>query len=371
MNSPQTAEDGLMQSRLFWMFLVSITTTPIACAQNSRVDAPAPRGSAMAHEQVLTLLSDTLRIDTTYHSMEGPYHQVRFTIGSAAQADTVWVTAMSAEVVRSDLEPMPLEFFCHANLDYDAEMHRGIFKNAPVTSNRLFTLSQGNEVMRFPEGFGIPVRTDEPLYLTTQVLSNNGVESAKDVRVRIKLHYVRKDAAPMRALFMTSAIGAVAMEDHSGHYGMHSDHKMGTATAGAAKSANEYRDSLGQTFTGHWVVPPGKQRVRNVVTKWMNLQSDAQVHYIGVHVHPFAQQVSLRDLTTGKEVFTSRITPLEGRIGISKVTDLSSVQGVRLHADHHYELITDYDNPTPEPVDAMAVLFLYVRDGQLSALESR
>jgi hypothetical protein len=351
-----------MQGKHFLrMLLVSTSIIPVACAHGPQRIGPITSSGAPVREEVLTLVSDTLQIDTTYHSMEGPYHTVRFRV-AAERSDTIWVTAMSADVVAPDLTPLPVEFFCHANLDYDAEAHRKLFPSGRVTSNRLFTLSQGNEVMRFPEGFGIPVRTDELLELTTQVLSNNGVDARKDVRVRIRVHYLRNGERPMKALFPTSAIGAVSIGGHQGHYGMHEDHNTGAATAGVAKTTHEYRDTLGQTFSGHWIVPPGKHSVRTVVTKWMNLQADAHVHYIGVHVHPFAQTITLRDMTTGKEVFTSRVTPLEGRIGISKVTDFSSPQGLRLFADHNYELIADYENPTPRPADAMAVLFLYARE---------
>ncbi|HEY0670936.1 MAG TPA: hypothetical protein VGD27_01655 [Longimicrobiales bacterium] len=361
----------MLRGRSSWIFLVAINLTAISCAHTARPPAPRAPAAQLPQEEVLILISDTLRIDTTYHSMEGPYHITRFTIASAEQPDTVWITGMTADVVGADLTPVPVEFFCHANLDYDPLVHHELFNTNRMTSSRLFTLSQGHEAMRFPEGFGIPVRTDEPLYLTSQVLSNNGVDAVKDVRVRIRVHYVRNGERPMKALYLTSAIGAVSTDGHSGHYGMHDDHEVGASTAGVAKGRHEYRDTLGQRFAGHWIVPPGEHRVRTVVTRWLNLDADARVHYVGVHVHPFAQRITLRDMTTGEEVFSSRVTPLEGRVGISKVTDLSSSEGVRLYADHHYELISDYSNPTARDVDAMAVMFLYVRDGQLRALESR
>ena len=350
-----------MQYRgLSW--ILPLCASALACAHNTPLqEQPAPP----ATEHVLTLISDTLLIDSTYHSMEGPYHQLRFTIGSAERADTLWITGITADVVTPDLAALPVEYFCHANLDYDPELHRRLFNTSRMTSNRLFTLSQGNEAMRFPDGFGIPVRSDEPLYLTTQVLSNNGVEAAQQVRVRIRLQYVRKGERPMKSLFLTSATGMVSTDGHEGHFGMHADHHVGSATAGVAKSGHEYRDTLGQRFSGHWVVPPGKHSVRTVVTKWLNLDSDKRVHHIGVHVHPFAQRITLRDMTAGRDVFSSLVTPLDGRIGISKVTDLSSEAGLRLFADHHYELVADYENPTAQPVDAMAVLFLYMRDPRL------
>ncbi|HEX6064790.1 MAG TPA: hypothetical protein VFZ04_11250, partial [Longimicrobiales bacterium] len=77
------------------------------------------------------------------------------------------------------------------------------------------------------------------------------------------------------------------------------------------------------------------------------------------------QRITLRDMTAGRDVFSSLVTPLAGRIGISKVTDLSSEAGLRLFADHHNELVADNENPTAHPVDAMAVLFLYMRDSEL------
>lgn len=361
-----------MQDRgWFRILLVVVALGPAACAHRPVQQPFAQDASAGAPEHVFTVVSDTLLIDTTYHSMEGPYQQVRFTIGSTEQVDTLWITGIAAEVVAPDLSPVPAEFFCHANLDYDAEEHRRLFNSQGVTSNRLFTLSQGHEAMRFPDGFGIPVRSDEPLFLTTQVLSNNGVEADRQVRVRVRIQYVRKGERTMKSLAMTSAAGVVSTNGHQGHFGMHADDHAGHSMSGTSKSGIEYRDSLGQKFSGHWVVPPGKHSVRTVVTKWMSLGSDRDVHYIGVHVHPYAQRITLRDRTTGKDVFTSLVRPLEGRIGISKVTDFSSARGMRLFASHDYELIADYENPTTEPVDAMAVLFLYVRDTALAALDGR
>src|SRR5688500_750736 len=132
--------------RSFWILLVSTSLGPIACAHGPRQVEPAANTSASpAKEHVLTLVSDTLRI-------EGPYHQVQFTIGPATGSEIVWITAMSADVVKPDMSPLPVEFFCHANLDYDPTAHSQLFNTRRVSSPRLFTLSQGHEVMRFPDG---------------------------------------------------------------------------------------------------------------------------------------------------------------------------------------------------------------------------
>src|SRR5687768_10919308 len=121
--------------RLMSILLVPASFTSFACAHNPRLEeTPVSGPSQLASEEVLTLVSDTLHIDTTYHSMEGPYHQVRFTIAPDKPSEIVWVTAMSADVVGPDLKPLPVEFFCHANLDYDPLVHRNLFKTNRVTS---------------------------------------------------------------------------------------------------------------------------------------------------------------------------------------------------------------------------------------------
>jgi len=50
-------------------------------------------------------------------------------------------------------------------------------------------------------------------------------------------------------------------------------------------------DGLGQKFTGHWIVPPGRDVSRNNVTRYLTLPRDTTVHYIAVHLHPFAESL--------------------------------------------------------------------------------
>ena len=46
---------------------------------------------------------------------------------------------------------------CHSNLDMDPERHGQLFGWRKRTSGRLFTLSQGQFEIHFPEGYGVPV----------------------------------------------------------------------------------------------------------------------------------------------------------------------------------------------------------------------
>jgi hypothetical protein len=94
----------------------------------------------------------------------------------------------------------------------------------------------------------------------------------------------------------------------------------------------------------------------------MNLPFDTKVHYIAVHLHPFARSLELRDLTDGRVIFKSRVRAARNRIGIESVDYLSSKEGIPVYKNHEYELVSIYDNTTKENVDSMAVMFLYVED---------
>lgn len=156
---------------------------------------------------------------------------------------------------------------------------------------------------------------------------------------------------------------------HRRHFGVE---KPGAETAGAACLPGRhaapgiklglYEDPFGRKMTGHWVVPPGRDVRRTVVTKILNLPFDTTLHDAGVHLHPFALSLELRDLTAGKTVFRAQAENIPRGIGLSRVATFTSVRGEPVYKDHEYELVSVFDNTTPTDQDAMASMFLYLRD---------
>jgi hypothetical protein len=257
---------------------------------------------------------------------------------------------------------------CHSNLDLDMKRHRELFGWKKFPSNRLFTLSQGQFEIEFPEGYGIPVLSSEPLSLTTQVLNHN-IEGQKfQVRHKVAIDWVRDAelAKPMKPLYMSAANGLVAVDGKgSGYYGIEhpqqEEHGSG-CLVGEAAMGRIQEDEFGRKFSGHWVVPPGRQENRTLVTEWLNLRFDTTVHYIAVHLHPFAESLEFRDLTTGATVFKSKARGPTDRIGLDHVDAFSSAEGVPLYKDHQYELVSVYDNTSGVDQDSMAVMYIYLLD---------
>ena len=94
----------------------------------------------------------------------------------------------------------------------------------------------------------------------------------------------------------------------------------------------------------------------------MNLDYDTTVHYIAVHLHPFAESLELRDLTTDQTIFKSKAKNFKDEIGLEVVDFFSSKEGILLYKDHDYEIVSVYNNTTEEDQDSMAVMYLYLLD---------
>ena len=109
----------------------------------------------------------------------------------------------------------------------------------------------------------------------------------------------------------------------------------------------------------HWLVPPGRQVLRSDVVPGV-IQSDGLIHFIKIHLHPYGQSVTLVDKETGEEVWKGFAKNHPERAHLLSVDSYSSGDGIPIFKDRAYELITVYDNPTNAPIDAMAVMRLYV-----------
>ena len=337
-----------------------------ACFAVSATAADAP-------VHVSTFLSPAYELDQVYRSMKGPMSRKEIFVRETAKPELLWITGFEAEVVRDGNEELSLpEYMCHANLGFARmDEHRELFqlrrKGRRKGRLRLFTLSQGQMAVRFPPGFGMPVVSDEPLWMTTQVLSLNEPAPEIEVRHRTTIEYVRDSEleTPMKPLFQKAAQGMVLIEGEDAYYDVAQanpeEHGPG-CQVGARAGGKNIRDSFGREFSAHWKVPPGRDVNHTLVTQWMDLPFDTTVHHIAVHLHPFATSLELRDLTADTSVFRSDVRNSADKIGIERVESFTSVEGIPVYADHEYELVSVYENTSAEAQDSMAIMFLYMLD---------
>jgi hypothetical protein len=334
-----------------------------------------------APAQTYRVLSQTYTIDKKYRSMEGPSSMQKIHLGDPSKpAELLWITGVRTEMVAEDGTTAQLpELMCHVNIDLDPTFHQAVFDIKRPVGSRLITLSQGMLAAKVPPGFGFPIASNEPLLLFTQVLNLN-IEKPNNMKVRhrVTVDYVRdRDlTTPIKPLYNVGASGMVQLDNNpialttsmsSTNGAAGAQHNgasclIGSRAPNATASAADYIDPQGRKMTGHWIVPPGHQVNHSDVTWFMGLPFDTRMHYAAVHLHPFAQELILRDMTTKKDIFVAKATnPMEG-IGLTRVDRFTSVEGIPLYRSHSYELISVYDNPTKENADSMASVFLGLDD---------
>jgi VanZ family protein/cyclophilin family peptidyl-prolyl cis-trans isomerase len=327
------------------------------------------------------VLSQTYTIDKKYRSMEGPASVITVHLGDQDKPELVWLTGIKTEVVGEDGKASaPQEMMCHLNVEIDAQKHKALFALKRMPSSRLMTLSQGVFEMKLPDGFGFPVASNEPLYLYTQVLNLN-IDDPQNMKVRhrVTFSYVR-DAQltqPMAPLFNAGASGLVQLNDALAMPTMamapvtdekgiehHSaaDCLIGMRAPNANGMSSDYTDPRGRKLTGHWVVPPGRQTNHSDITWFLQLPYDTKMHYATVHLHPFAESLTLRDATTDKTIWMATAKNPEKGLGLAHADSFESLKGIPLYRDHKYELISAYNNTSGVNQDSMASIFFGLSD---------
>jgi len=328
-------------------------------------------GSNVRH---VDILSEPYTIDRIYKSMLGPQSVQVVGLWPADPPELLWITGYRVVVVGDDGQsPVSQEFMCHNNLDYNPLVHGQLFGAPPNSySTRLFTLSQGQFAVDLPRGFGLPVMSNERLVLSTQVLNHNHKDINIRVRHKVSIDFVRDKelTEPMRALFPAFGMVAALLDGKDGVFGTdaatdlqkHASCLPGVQAPNTGPAQSFPTDGHGRTVTGHWVVKRGHEERHTLITSMLRLPYDTRIHFIGAHLHPFAQSLEVRDLTAGKTLFRSRTRRPTKGIGLSHVDAYSSGEGIPVYKDHEYELVSIYDNDSPNDQDAMATLFFYLED---------
>jgi hypothetical protein len=322
------------------------------------------------------VLSPVYTIDRKYRSEEGPWTTEKVRLEESSTRELLWITGIRTEMVGPDgATPTLPEFMCHVSLNFEnVEKHRSDFGWGNQGIARILALSQGQLEARFPAGFGIPLFSDEGLTLTTKVLNHNRPDEHFQVRHLVTIEFVR-DAdrrSPMKALrnivghvlvpLQPSESSGMGAMHHHGHAEDGDDDEAGTAAP--TMVAGILKNSSGRQFVGHWVVKPGREVRKKNVTETLQIPFDTTLHYAGVHMHPFAESLELRDLTTGKSLIKVFARPLAKGIGLEHVDSFSSEKGIPIYKDHQYQMVSVYNNTTSVDQDSMAVMFLFLLDPQ-------
>lgn len=313
------------------------------------------------------MISPDFYIDGIYKSMEGP--QSTNLIQLSQDSTLLWITGFHVKAMDSKTrKPISNDFICHTNIDFNDSKYYSNFNldnRVGKQYPRLTSLSHGFENFAFPKGFGIPMKGNDILYVTSEALNHNISDANFLIKHEVTIDY-SKENTHIKPL-MTRTVFIELPYDKSNPYKCPTDPSKNFCIPVETKN-HSYQDAKGNVLSGHWVIPAGKNTYRSSIDEQLQITDSLELHAAAIHVHPFATKITLFDKTTNRSVFISKITNHKGKIGLSKIEDYCSEKGVWLYQNHQYELILEVNNTSKIQQDMMGSMFLFFYDKELDLI---
>jgi hypothetical protein len=309
------------------------------------------------------MISPAFLIDGIYKSMEGPKSSNYVQLSQ--DSTMLWLTSFHVRALDSKTkQPISNDFICHTNVDFNDVKYYSHFhlENRIGTQYpRMTSLSHGLEDFSFPKGYGVPMKGNDLLYVTTQSLNHNFQKINKLIKHEVSIEYSKNNG--IKPLMSRTAF-IMLPYDKKDPYKEPTD--PGTNQCIPVETKNHsYDDGHGNKMSGHWVIPTGKNTYRSSVNNQLQIADSLRLHAAAIHVHPFSTSITLFDKTENKPVFVSKITNHKDRVGLSKIEQFSSEAGIWLYKNHDYEIVLTVDNPTNTDQDMMGSMFLFFYDKEL------
>jgi len=309
------------------------------------------------------MISPAFLIDGIYKSMEGPKDSKYVQLSQ--DSTLLWLTGFHVRALNAKTKaPISNDFICHTNVDFNDVKY---YSNFHLTDRigkqypRMTSLSHGLENFVFPKGYGVPMKGNDLLYVTTQSLNHNFKDINMQVKHEVTIEYSK--TAGIKPLMSRTAF-IMLPYDKNDPYKEPTD--PGTNQCIPVETKNHsYDDGQGNKLSGHWVIPAGKNTYRSDVNNQLQITDSLRLHAAAIHVHPFATSITLFDKTTKQPIFTSKIINHTKSIGLTKIEQFLSEEGVWLYKSHDYEILLTVDNTTAIEQDMMGSMFLFFYDKEL------
>ncbi len=296
-------------------------------------------------------------------------------VHSTEPKQLIWAKGVKLIVLDENDKPLPTaEFICHYNVDVDPRTT--VFPEVHTGSSRLFTLTQGQTDFHFPEGFGVPLSSNEFLHITFQA-ANRTTTDHRRLKHMCTLDFVKDSdlKKPLKPLSWYTPYVAVQLDAKTKMDGpeMHGPACMVLSSGENAPNAtigSVVTDANDRKMTGHWRVPPGIQPYTCPISEDRDYGfsgEDRMVRAVWTHVHPLCKNVKLMVCDGAKKTAAWSVdisTKTDHGLEIAKIGDLYFKDGVLLPKGKHFEIDSIYDNTTGKNQDSMVSQGIFFDDNK-------
>lgn len=214
------------------------------------------------------------------------------------------------EIVMTDGEGNELPSRLLHHINFIDPNHRELFASIP---RRIMAAGQETSSESMPWFLGYPVDADQPI-IVSAMFGNEFAADYPEVYARVRFDYSQEGEGLFDPWFDVYPF---------------------------------YMDVMGPVGLKDFPLPPGKS-----TQSWEGTPAvDGRMLAVGGHVHDYADEIRLEDVTTGKVVW--RAEPIVSESGQTVGLPVSKLWwklGVKLQADHTYRIVVEYTNPTDETI---------------------
>jgi len=312
------------------------------------------------------MLSPTFIVDDIYKSMEGP--KASNYVMLSQDSTLLWITGfkVTAQDAKTG-EKMSNDFICHMNVDMNDSKYYanfGLEDRIGKQYPRLTSLSHGMETFEFPEGYGVPMKGNDLLFVTTQTLNHNIEDAYYKVKHKVSITY--QEDKKIKPLMSKTAFIMLPYDKYD-PYKSPTDPGADFCIPVETKN-HSYDDGSGNKLSGHWVIPIGKNTYRSDINHQLEMKDSLRLHAAAIHVHPFATRIMLFNKSTQKPVFLSEVTNHKNSIGLTNIENFTSKEGIWLYANQEYEIVLEVNNTSKEDQDMMGSMFLFFYDEEMDLI---
>lgn len=304
--------------------------------------------------QSVQAVTPALTLDRIVQPFSGPSVVQDFLV-LKEYPETVFVTGLSVRVLTEEgsrLTPKEADqLLATATLSWlNPTRHAELLQLPYQPDPQLFILGSGNQEVKLPEGFGLAMRSNEPLKLTAQWMNRNPYLQPSSVRLQATVHFQR--GVSLKPLRVRALYGWALSQGKLGFFGLKErpDPKVFGVEclhSPPIRNAPEVRDSLGQVFQTRWPLPPGE--TVNLVPADAQVQAPTTVIQAAGHSWPGLVEMSLAEV--GSSAPLLRLDP--AKMQVRPQTPLV------LGGDRHYQFRLTHRNESPVTAIGGGTMLLY------------
>lgn len=220
----------------------------------------------------------------------------------------------------------------------DVERHRQLNHLSGQLSPSIFHPGPGLTSLTLPKGYGIPLQSNEILYISAIWQNRDLYRPPLEARLdaTLKFHHHEPDLPPTKELRVYPVFATVP----------------GTPT-GSPKPYDLRQlqlDGQGKAASARWWIPSGPSTVRSLVSYQLPPEQEVTVRYLSAFVYDDWTELELVDLTSG--VSLVKFAP-----GSSQAREMTPP--LTLDSRHRLELKVSYKNPAASDHVGAGMLVLY------------